>query len=481
MPDLRPWLHGRLTPGDEVALLIGAGLGEDAYAAECWQQWASRRVLDDVSWEEHRLLAHIAPRLATIAPTCAYRPRVEGLAKADWTRSQLILRASAQAIALLVSYRVDVMLLKGGALQVAVPGAGVRVSGDLDIMVPRSRFADAIRVLYEAGWRSKDSMEYACARRHFASGTNLRKAPFGDIDVHHQPVHGAMRGDAILEALWERAGTGSFHGQPVCVPSLADLAVIAAAHGVRARSESRCGFAWLFDLNAVLGDPRLDPSSLVHSATQLGVLPAVQAGVAALHRIAASDASGRALAALMRTRAGAGAWAYFLLESLPVGWGKPLRSALDRVQPGRRAGRERDVIPRIRPAYRAARGGVSVELAAAAGEPRIRHELALASVPPDCRVVQVELVCPPGAVTRRRFDVAVDGSIIGRISLRVKRGAQQAQCFRCRIRLPDAGQGVRMSIEALGQFSVLSDASAQTQERARALPFWVASLTALRG
>lgn len=479
MPDPRMWLHERMLPRGGAALLIGAGLGEDHLAAECWRKWTAQRDLDDVSWAEHRILAHIAPRMAVIAPDCPYRPRVEGLAKADWTRSQLILRASSRAVALLREHGIEVMLLKGGALQAAVPEAGVRVSGDLDILVPRARFADAVRVLYVAGWRSKDSVEYACARWHFASGTNLRKAPLGDIDVHHQPVHGVMRPEAVLEALWRRAGEGHFHGQEVRLPALEDLAVIAAAHGLRACSESPWGFVWLFDLDAVLRDPRIDPDLLVQSASELEVLPAVQAGVAALHRIRPSPASRQALTCLMSARAGAGAWARFLLDSLPVKWSKPLTSIVERVRPQRRSGRERDVVPRIRPLKWAGRAGVNVSFERMADQPFVRQELKLPALPATCSALVVELCCQPGAVSRRRFDVAVDGRIVGRISLRVPRNGRDWQSFRCRIPLTVPGAAGRLSIESLGQFSVMSGASVETVERARALPFSVLSLTAL--
>ena len=479
MLDLRAWLHECMQPRGNAALLIGAGLGDDSQAAACWRQWAAQCNLDDVSWEEHRILAHVAPRMAVIAPDCPYRPRVEGLAKADWTRSQLVLRASSRAVALLCDHDIEVMLLKGGALQAAVPGAGVRVTGDLDILVPRARFTDAVRLLYEAGWRSKDSMEYACARWHFAAGTNLRKAPMGDIDVHHQPVHGAMRSEAVLEALWRRADEGRFHGQTVRLPALPDLAAIAAAHGLRARSESPWGFVWLFDLAAVLRDPRLDAVQLARSATELGVLPAVQAGVAVLHKIRPSDAARQALACLMQARAGGGAWARFVLDSLPVQWGKPLRSVVDRVRPLQRTGRERDVVPRIRPTSGRPSGGVSVQLDPDTDQPRVRHELQLPVLPATCRALLVDLRCMPGAVSRRRFDVAVDGRIVGRISLRVPRHGTGGQSFRCRIPLAEPGKAGRLSIEALGQFSVMNGASAETVERARALPFSLASLTAL--
>lgn len=475
MPDLRTWLHGRLVPAGEVSLLLGAGLDDDVRAAECWRRWVERRALDDVTWEEQRILARVAPRLATIAPSCACRPRVEGLAKADWTRSQLILRASSQAIGLLAEQGIDVMLLKGGALQLAVPQAGVRVIGDLDILVPRARFGDAVRVLYEANWRSKDSMEYASERWRFASGTNLRKAPFGDIDVHHQPLHGAMCPDAVLDRFWRRSGQGVLHGHVVRVPALEDLAVIATVHGVRSRSESPYGFVWLFDLDTVLRAPGIDPEALVRSAEEFGVMPAMQAGVVALHRIAPSEAAARVLECLMRSRAGAGAWAWFVLESLPRRWGKPLRSLLGHAGFGHRIGKERDVVPRIRPMRTLVRDGKALPLEPAAGEFRLRHELEL--LPPGLiRALLVELRCPPGNVSRRRFDVALNGRIVGRISLRMPKGGDAVRTFRCRVPVAVGGTPVRLSIEALGQFSVLIGASEETAKQARALPFAVGAV-----
>lgn len=474
MFDLRGRICDRLIPRADAALLVGAGLRDDMAAAACWREWAQSHDLDDVSWEQHKLLAHIARRMATIAPACAYRPRVEGLARADWTRSQMVLRGSAAAVQVLVAQGIEVMLLKGGALQAVLPaGSGARLSGDLDIMVRRKEFAAAIRVLHEAGWRSKDSVEYSCVRWRFASGTNLRKLPFGDIDVHHQPIHGPALSDAALEALWQRADTAVFHGSPVRVPAPADLMAIAASHGVRAQSESEYGFAWLFDVDALLRHPRFEPQALVLAARTLNVIPATLAALRALDRIHEHTPAAQCVRALSAERVARGEWFRFWLDALPLAWGKPVQSLVGSVHPAIRMGRERDVVPRIRPLLWGGRSAQQIALSEGSAGFRVRHEWPLQSV--SGRSLIVELRCPCGGSARRRFDVAIDGHIVGRISLRMRRnGAAPEQRFRCRVPLP-GGKAARLSIEALGPFSVMPGASAETVERARAQPFAIAA------
>ena len=476
MLDLQGRLCDRLIPRAEAVLLVGAGLQNDEAAAACWREWAQRRDLDDVSWDEHKILAYVARRLATIAPECAYRPRVEGLARADWTRSQMVLRGSAPAVQVLVDSGIEVMLLKGGALQAVFPkGSGARLSGDLDVMVRRRDFAAAVRVLHVAGWRSKDSMEYSCVRWRFASGTNLRKPPFGDIDVHHQPIHGPALPDAVLDALWSRSDDAVFHGLPVRVPALADLVAIAAAHGVQARSESEYGFSWLFDLDALLRHPRFDALALSTAARALKVVPATLAALRSLDRMGDNPRTAEGVRALASEPAARGEWFRFWLDALPVAWAKPLQSAVGLLYPAIRAAREREFVPRIRPLLVGGHGVRQIDLHQTCSEFGIRHEIALPQFPG--RALIVELACPVEGASRRRFDVAVDGQIVGRISLRVWRcSTGMVKGFRCRIPLEGALAG-RISIEALGQFSVLAGATSETLERARPAPFAISAVS----
>ncbi|MCC6736307.1 MAG: nucleotidyltransferase family protein [Bauldia sp.] len=310
----------------DVELLLQTAMRPLTEAARSWALWKQRNNLDDVGWEQHRTLALIAPRLPEIAPDCEYLPRVKGLAKASWTQSQVQLQASTEAVEILTAAGMPVLFIKGGAfLAAGYRYAAPRISADLDILVPRHRFGEAIRVLYAAGWRSAHSVEYASNHWRFQPGLNLLRGRHGDIDVHHQPVRTPRLTDAAVEAIWQRARPAVFRGQSILVPSVADMIVFTAAHAIPDDAEVATA-AWAFDLQLLLGQPEFDPAATAGIAVELGAAANCVAAMRLLRGLADSEPAGRLLEALRGK--GAAGDGLAPASQPPARWTVPLRRAL---------------------------------------------------------------------------------------------------------------------------------------------------------
>lgn len=473
---LKRSLIRRVWPKGELNLLLGAAFLPDAEALRCWQEWQRKRDIEDVSWEEHKLLARIAGRLARIDPECPYRPRLEGLSRAHWTQSQLMLRSGADALDSLIGKGIPVMLLKGGALHAAGLGKGPRITSDLDILVRRPDFPRAMEALYAAGWTTKYSVEFMRISWRFSHGANLRRRPHGDIDVHHQPVHGAPLADDALEAMWARGVRANFHGRPVLIPSLEDMIVFASDHAVHSYADKAPTAAWVFDLALLVSQSDIDPDRVAEIARALGADVDVLATVSYLESLAGNPATARMAAALAGGISGVQPWLRFVFKSLRRPHGKLVRRLARRVPGTHGFEYVSSVVPRLRPALRTFRAAHEIAVARPNGEERLRHDM---EIPPSAATPKrlvLEIAFEPGARRRYQFDISAEGVPIGRLFARANAG--KAGTKNICVEIPIKGDGLRqLSIQSLARTSLALNAPAEELEKTKPVPFRVVRLS----
>ena len=481
MTNLARLLLRQSWPQGNLDLLLKVALLPDAEAAECWEQWKAQHDLDDVTWEEHKLLAPIASRLPAIAPDCSYRPRVQGLAKAHWTNSQLTLRGSAEALDTLIADGIPVMLLKGGALQAAgFGGSGPRISGDLDILVPRARYPRAIALLYAEGWSSRDSSEYAQTSWRFRSGLNLRRGLHGDIDVHHQPVPGPRLSDAALDALWARATPARFHGRAIFVPSHADMIVLTAAHAMNPATARQLSAAWAFDLIMLLKRGDVDVKKVVESATALDAAAACLACLLYLDELLPLENARQLIHALEWRGVGVRKALGLFAHSKGSAVRTPLRrlAGLIAENPNDDFEPERRVVPRIRRLRLPTTSKSAIAQTVDMREPRLRHEFSVSGADlgrPHRLIVEIEFDSP--RVARRfRFDVSADGVPFARIGARPTPFTPRTR-LTFSVPIPRAsGPSMRIAIESLSEGEVPAKANLEQVLRTKPVPFHIVRL-----
>lgn len=148
----------------------------------------------------------------------------------------------------LAEARVPVMLLKGAALMVAgLLPLGQRPLGDIDLLVPRQHFLEALRVLEGLGWRSRDraSLDFAWGEH----ALTLFHPVQGQIDLHWSSLNEGRQWAGCDEGLWSRANPSQWLGQPVWLPGLSDLFWHCLLHGYRRGGSSS---HWRHDAGVLL-------------------------------------------------------------------------------------------------------------------------------------------------------------------------------------------------------------------------------------
>src|SRR5436309_2904716 len=185
-------------------------------ARAAWHEWFSGVVLDELPFDEARLLPRVFANLAARGEAECLPPRLRGKYRWVWTSNQRRCHAVTPALESLRDARIPTTLLKGAALLASGRCAwGAREMGDVDILVPPAYAAEAATVLDAAGWVAQSGVtpdflaRRLVPRRH---GWNYaRDAPHGNLDLHWHAFEG-VRAAAVDAALFERARRVDFGG-----------------------------------------------------------------------------------------------------------------------------------------------------------------------------------------------------------------------------------------------------------------------------
>jgi hypothetical protein len=412
---LKSWVASRAWPSKKNRLLLSAILSEPQIAVESWRQWKLENNFDEIEWEENKLLAHFSSQIKLIEADCHLRPRIQGLTKIHWTRSQMTFQSSSAAIRSLSSEGIEVMLLKGAAIMAKAPSRlGPRITTDLDILVKRCDFERSISILYDAGWETlSDSMEGARLRWRFDSGVNLRLGLHGDIDVHHQPFKGYLVREEILEALWSRASPYTFYECEVLIPSIEDLVVITSIHATQFTKERSA--AWVIDLVRIFDEGIVSPKKVLEIAHQLNAITEVFSTLLFIQLYRKNELILETLALLRITKIHWRAWLNLYIKSLKLHHQIYLR--LNRhFNTSEPMAYKSEVLPKIRSYYFLSHRKNNIE-DAELSRLDVIHEVKLPALKKNIRTLVMEIGFKSLATKEYRFDVIKEDGGVIRISI----------------------------------------------------------------
>ncbi len=257
-----------------VERLLQATFASDVVARAAFQAWVDECDLDHLPWAEMRLLPLVCENFERVEPPASLRPRLAGVAKQVWTRSQLLVAESAQAIRELDLAEVPTMLIKGAALCAeGAPLARRRILGDVDILVPPHDFERGLETLLAAGWKSARGLSGVFLRQiaRRRAGINLVRGERGQIDLHHVPLHFSRHDPDLERAVWNDARRTALAGHPVTIPDRVDMLAFALGH-----SAGSVMGDWVVEFILRLREPDFDWSRFANRVSGRGIAPLVE-------------------------------------------------------------------------------------------------------------------------------------------------------------------------------------------------------------
>lgn len=218
MFDFRPSLLDR-----NRRLFLKAAISSGQPATEAFRAWRAAVPFDDLTHATTRaipLLVDLVIREKLNDPDFL---RMKGIERHIWASNTLKFRALFKALTVIQKSGTPFVLMKGGALIARMPkSAGVRTSGDYDILVEPSRLVELVCDLKAAGFEPKgfalDDLD-GSLQNSVAAGAPITLAGSSDeIDIHWRPLP-RIHDQELTNRIFRNAGQGKLHDKAVPVPS----------------------------------------------------------------------------------------------------------------------------------------------------------------------------------------------------------------------------------------------------------------------
>lgn len=164
-------------------------------------------------------------------------------------RNTQMLRAFFQVSVALNDIGVQPLPLKGAAMltRCLYPDLGARIMGDLDILVPDNRLADAVRVLQVSGYRPVE--EQHASHHHAAAQFNPETRC--EIELHREPLKSLYQDLLPASRMMSRAEYKDVNGARIMLPDCTDLALSIMVHSELSdgfNQRRQVNFRAMFDL-----------------------------------------------------------------------------------------------------------------------------------------------------------------------------------------------------------------------------------------
>jgi hypothetical protein len=236
---------GSWRPTVTQELLLDATVGDAAGAATAFARWRDAQDLAAIDDGSARLLPLLVPRAHLFPADDPAWPVIRGCYRRAYFHGQMLRARAMEALALLAGAGIGALALKGGALLRYFGGnPALRPMSDFDVLVPRERAVDAIRLLVTHGWRSALPHPELLPEAYHSAGFSSRDGL--DFDLHWH-VLAAHDDSASLADVWTAA-------VPDGATSLAlgaeDLLVVVCAHA--AQWSPIASVRWVADALAIL-------------------------------------------------------------------------------------------------------------------------------------------------------------------------------------------------------------------------------------
>lgn len=209
-------------PRGERDLLLHAGLDPDHQRAEAaLNRWFASHSIEQTDGGEHRLLALVAERFAPVLKQRPEGPRMTGLRRQHWTRSQLVLSVARPALQRMAQAGLAVIVLGQTAARCATSGSGAGAQlQTLDICLADDDLDPGLAALGEAGWLPWSGESMLCLRRRAPSlrAMQLQHGQLGSLGVQRWPLGDLPAVRHLHDGMVRRATACTLDGVPVLLP-----------------------------------------------------------------------------------------------------------------------------------------------------------------------------------------------------------------------------------------------------------------------
>jgi putative nucleotidyltransferase-like protein len=274
------------TPAQELLLRAAVVPGAGALAA--WDAWKLDHDLveSELDHGSFRLMALVYRNLLAQGAEEPLMPRLKGIYRYWWCSNQRLFYRAASVIRGLGQAGIPSLVLKGAAVSVAhYQDTGVRPMGDVDLLVPADRAADAVACLELRGWRPARPRVADLIR--YQHSVQMVHENGETLDLHWHVLAECVGRNAD-QGFWRRAVPIRILDAPTLALGPGDALLHAVVHGMRWNAEPT--IRWVADAMAILhaSGRGIDWDGVVREAVRRRVVLRLRIGLEYLrHRMGA--------------------------------------------------------------------------------------------------------------------------------------------------------------------------------------------------
>lgn len=254
--------------------LLQAALLEEPLKQQAWQQWATKVDFDQIDPASYKLLPLLARNQAQ---TGGIFEKCKGVYRKTWVENQVQWKRALPLLQELVHKGVDrIFLLKGMAMIFSsYHDFGMRVMGDIDLLIEKRHVPLVHDFLVEQGWsydlpRFDPRNEEHLMRYH---ALNFSHADGGRLDIHWSFIQ--EHSQVLDQAVFEQGVALSIPGLYVPLPS--DLLLQALIHGVKHSAVPL--IRWIPDALSLLKGASIDWERFCRLALQIRIVQPIVLGL----------------------------------------------------------------------------------------------------------------------------------------------------------------------------------------------------------
>jgi hypothetical protein len=235
---------------DQERLLVLA-LEPRADLADAWRQWRTahpERDLASLDGGTARLLPLLHAQLGRLPQDDPATAVIRGYFRRSLYHGQLLRARAASVMARFAQVGMPMLVMKGGVLgPVYYDHPAMRPMNDFDVLVPRERAVDAVRILLGAGWRSTLPLPELLPEAYHSA---CFQSPDGiDFDLHWHLLPEACEHGAD-DAAWTGSEPFAVNGVACRQLCATDLLVVVCAHAAHWMPTSPV--RWIADATMIL-------------------------------------------------------------------------------------------------------------------------------------------------------------------------------------------------------------------------------------
>jgi hypothetical protein len=239
-----------ITP--DQRLLLRAALDEPESALRCFSDWWGNVDLENTGSTEYRLLPLVYHNIGPLISDKTAAARIKGVAKHVWLSNQINAALATNVLDRLIVAKAPAMIIKGGAMMVAVSGDNTRLMGDCDILVPVDQVPHALATLGEIGLTApQDVPRFTAADYKILHGLGLFRTGKTEaiIDLHWRPLR-IVGAEELTREFFDQSVPCVFSHCQTRRPCFAHMLLHVIVHGAEWAAVPR--YDWLADAALIL-------------------------------------------------------------------------------------------------------------------------------------------------------------------------------------------------------------------------------------